>query len=129
MIGRRRAEAAAAVPRPFSVLALLLLLALFLAATVSTTGCSKQQESLVGTWRSDQEGETLEFRTDGILYFTTSSGEAETLHWQADDSSLAIGVVGGGTKTFGYSVDDGVLTLTYPDVEPAKYTRIELQGD
>jgi hypothetical protein len=117
------------VPRLLPVLAVLFLAVLLMGLATSTTGCSKQPESLVGTWRSDQEGETLEFRTDGILYFTTSTGEAETLRWQADDRSLAIGVAGGGTKNFGYSIEDGVLTLTFPDVEPAKYTRIELQSD
>jgi hypothetical protein len=129
MIGMRRAGAAAAVARPFSLRALLLLLTLLLALGASTSSCSKDPESLVGTWSSDQEGETLEFDSDGTLYFTTSSGKVDTLQWQADDSNLAIGVVGGGTKTFGYSVDGAVLTLTYPDVEPAKYTRIELEGD
>jgi hypothetical protein len=128
VIGTRRAGAAA-VPRHVYPLALLLVLTLVLVLAASTSGCSKDPGSLVGTWRSDQEGETLEFRSDGILYLTTSSGVVDTLQWQADDSSLAIGVLGGGTKTLGYSVNGAVLTLTYPDVEPAKYTRIELEAD
>lgn len=129
MIGTRRAGAAAAVPRPFSLLVLLLVLTIQLVLVVSASGCSKDPGSLVGTWRSDQENETLEFKSDGTLYFTTSSGKVDTLQWQADDRSLAIGVVGGGTKTLGYSVDGQVLTLTYPDIEPTKYTRVELEGD
>jgi hypothetical protein len=123
-----RLERAAAVPH-LSRVALFLLLALVFALGTSASGCSKDPGSLVGTWRSDQEGETLEFKSDGTLYFTTSRGAVDTLLWQADDSNLSIGVAGGGTKTFSYSVDGAVLTLDYPDVEPAKYTRIELVGD
>ncbi len=44
----------------------------------------------MGTWISAEEGETLEFRADGTLYFTTADGLAETLRWQADDRSLAL---------------------------------------
>jgi hypothetical protein len=126
---RRPAGAAAPVSRLLSLSVSFLLVAFLLALAATTSGCSKEQGSLVGTWRSDQEGETLEFKDGGLLYFTTSSGTVDTLQWQADDASLAIGVAGGGTKTFGYSIDDGVLTLAYPDVEPARYTRVELEGD
>ena len=102
---------------------------LLLVLAARSFGCSKEQESLVGTWTSAEQGETLEFRSDGSLFFTRADGKVDTLRWQADDSSLAIGVEGGGTKTLGYSIDDGVLTLTYPDEQPAKYTRVELQGE
>ncbi len=93
------------------------------------SGCSGQTESLVGVWTSAEQGETLEFRADGSLLFTTAGGETEELKWQADDSSVAIGVEGGGTRTLAYSIDDGTLTLTHPDEEPARYERLGTQQD
>jgi hypothetical protein len=103
--------------------------ALLLALAASVLGCSKEQESLVGTWTSVEQGETLDFRSDGTLFFTRADDKVDTLRWQADDSSVAIGTEGGSTKAFGYSIGAGVLTLTYPDESPAKYTRVELQDD
>jgi hypothetical protein len=125
MTSGRTARAAAEASRLVPVMLAVLLLALM----VFTLGCSKQQESLVGTWTSVDEGETLDFRSDGTLFLTRASGAVDTLTWQADDSNLAMGVSSGGTKTFGYSIDQGLLTLTYPGEVPARYTRLELQGD
>jgi hypothetical protein len=122
MSGGRTARAAA------SVLGLAVWLSVALALAASASGCSKGQESLVGTWTSAEQGETLEFTSDGALVFTRASGKVETLHWQADDSNLAIGAPGGGTKTLGYSIDGGVLTLKYQGQEPAKYTKVEAAG-
>jgi hypothetical protein len=103
--------------------------ALLLALSMAILGCSKERESLVGTWASVEQGETFDFRSDGTLLFTRAGGKVDVLRWQADDSSVAIGAEGGSTKALGYSIDAGVLTLTYPDEQPAKYTRLELQGD
>jgi hypothetical protein len=105
------------------------LVVLLLVLVASAFGCSKEQGSLVGTWKSAEQGETLDFRSDGSLLFTRADGKVDTLRWQSDDSSLAIGGEGAGTKTLGYSIDGGVLTLTYPDEQSAKYTRVELRGD
>ena len=102
---------------------------LLVAAALSVFACSGQLESLVGVWTSAEQGETLEFRSDGTLSFTKAGGEVETLGWQADDRNVAISVEGGGTRTFGYSIDDGVLTLKYPDEEPARYERLTPRSD
>jgi hypothetical protein len=114
---------------PASRLIMVPAVALLLVLAALSSGCSKEQESLVGTWTSAEQGETLDFRSEGTLFFTRADGKVDTLRWQSDDSSLAIGVEGGGTKTFSYSAGDGVLTLNYPDELPAKYTRVQPQGD
>lgn len=101
---------------------------LLLVAIGGALGCAGQHESLVGTWTSAKEDETLDFRADGTLYFTRADGQVDTLRWQSDESHLAIGVQGGGTETLGYSLKHGVLTLTFPGEKPAAYTRVELQG-
>jgi hypothetical protein len=100
-----------------------LLLLVLLTVCVAAVGCTGQTESLVGLWVSSEQGETLDFRADGILIFTSASGESEALSWQADDSNVALKAEGGGTRTLGYSIDGGVLTLTYPEEEPARYER------
>lgn len=111
--------------RPAGRIALLVALLAFAALVVP--GCSGQTESLVGIWWSSEQGETLDFQSDGTLLFRNAAGEVETLVWQSDDRNVAIGVEGGGTRTLGYSIKDGVLTLTYPDEEPAHYERITPQ--
>lgn len=102
--------------------------AVVFAAASLLAGCSGETESLVGTWTSAEQGETLDFRADGYLFFTKADGEVETLEWQADDRSLAIRVEGRGSETFTYSIDDGVLTLTFPGEESAEYRRLDLEG-
>jgi len=112
-------------PGPAGRIAVLVALLVFAAPVAS--GCSGQTESLVGIWWSTEQGETLDFRSDGTLLFRDAGGEVETLVWQSDDRNVAIGVEGGGTKTLGYSIKDGVLTLTYPGEQPARYERITSQ--
>ena len=104
-----------------------LLVALLVFAALVASGCSGQTESIVGTWWSAEQGETLDFHSDGTLLFTNAIGQVETLVWQSDGRNVAIGVKGGGTKTLGYSIEDGVLTLTYPDEQPARYELITAQ--
>jgi hypothetical protein len=125
MMSGRTAPAAAMASRLVPVLFAALLLVL----VVSTLGCSQEEQSLVGTWTSIDEGETLDFRADGTLYLTRASGAVDTLRWQAEGGSLAMSVSGEGTRTFDYSIDEQVLTLSYPDEQPARYVRLELQGD
>ncbi len=96
---------------------------------VMVSGCSKETPSLLGTWTSAEQGETLDFRPDGTLFFTKSDGQVETLKWQADDRSLAINVRGGETETFDYSIDEGVLTLTRAGEGSAEYQRLSLEGE
>ena len=112
----------------FSPISSSIFVALLVSVLMLASGCSGQTESLVGTWTSVEQGETLDFRSDGTLYFGMASGDMELLKWQADDRSVAIGVEGGGTKTFGYSIDDGVLTLSYAGEESARYERIDSGG-
>jgi hypothetical protein len=103
-------------------------IAAVLAVVVSISGCEAAAVSPVGTWVSAEQGETLELRSDGTAIFTRESGTVDTLTWQADGTSLALGVAGGDTKTFGYSIEGGVLTLTFPGKDPVAYTRIESVG-
>lgn len=110
-----------------TILVLVVTLSVVLGMMVS--GCSKETESLEGTWTSAEQGETLDFRAGGVLYFTQADGQVLALEWQADDRHLAIAVDSGKTETFGYSIKDGVLTLTHDDEEPAQYERIVLEGE
>lgn len=98
-------------------------------AGLVVSGCSAEKPNLVGTWTSAEQGETLDFRSDGILFFTKADGEVETLRWQADDRSLAINVQGGATQTFDYSIEGEVLTLTRAGEGSAEYQRLILEGE
>jgi hypothetical protein len=101
---------------------------LLVCATALSSGCSKEQVSLLGTWTSVAEGETLDFRSDGTMHFTTAEGEVAILRWQADDESLALVAEGGGSRTLRYEIEDDVLTLKYPDEQPGEYTRVPEAG-
>jgi hypothetical protein len=88
------------------------------------SGCVRG-ESLVGTWTSAEQGETIEFRSDGGGALVTAGGVVVPLTWEASGAELVLGVQGGGTKTVAYSLKGGVLTLTSYGEEPAIYTRVE----
>jgi hypothetical protein len=105
-----------------------LLVFLILAVAPLVSGCGGSSESPVGMWASANLGESLELTSDGTAIFTRKNGVTEELIWEADGTSLALGVVRGDTRTFGYSIKEGVLTLTFPGEKPATYTRVGLQG-
>jgi hypothetical protein len=97
---------------------------LFMAVSLLVAGCGG--EGLVGAWTSPEQGETVEFRPDGTVVLTMSSGVMATLTYEAKGNSLIFGAGGGPTRTFGYSIKGGVLTLTFPGEEPAAYARVRL---
>jgi len=97
---------------------------LFVVLGLSVAGCG--EESLVGTWTSAEQGETLDFRPDGTGILTTRSGVMVTLTYEVKGTSLILGTGDSPTRTLGYSIDGGVLTLTFPGEDPARYVRVEL---
>lgn len=97
---------------------------LVLTIAASTSGCARA-ESLVGTWTSEEQGETLEFRPDGSGALVTASGMVVSLTWEVSGTDLMLGVPGEGQITVSYSIAQGVLTLTSYGEEPATYTRVE----
>jgi hypothetical protein len=109
-------------------LAALVVISVF-AVGATAAGCSKETGSLVGTWTSGEQGETLDFRADGTLYFTRADGTVDTLRWQADDRNLAIAAGDGKTERVAYSIKGDVLKLTYEGAGSAEYQRLALEGD
>lgn len=98
--------------------------ALVVALAVFTASCARA-ESLVGTWTSEEQGETLEFRSDGNGALVTARGNVVALTWEVSGSDLILGVLGEGEMTVSYSIAQGVLTLTSYGEGPATYTRVE----
>lgn len=125
MTSSRSVWAASAAAR----IILLVVASVLVVLGTAVSGCSGETESLVGTWTSAEQGETLDFRSDGTLYFTMADGQVTALEWQSDDRNLAIAGEGGDSETLGYSIKDGVLTLTHEGEEPARYQRLELEGE
>jgi hypothetical protein len=97
---------------------------LILTLAALTAGCMKS-ESLVGTWTSEEQGETLEFRPDGSGALVTASGMVVALTWEVRGSDLILGLPGEGAMTVSHSIAEGILTLTSYGEEPATYTRVE----
>jgi hypothetical protein len=98
--------------------------ALLVGLAVAACGCG-DGGSLVGTWSSAEQGETLEFRSDGTVVLTMEDGQVATLTYEAKGTGLILGVEGGGTRTLGYAIKDGVLTLTYPEEDAVEYKRVK----
>ncbi len=97
---------------------------LIVALATLTAGCLRS-ESLVGTWTSEEQGETLEFRPDGTGALVTASGMVVSLTWEVSGTDLILGVPGEGEMTLSHSIAAGVLTLTSYGEEPATYKRVE----
>jgi len=82
--------------------------------------------SLLGTWVNAEEGETLVFTPDGTLVLTMEDGQVATLTYEARGTGLILGTAEGeNTRTLDYSVEDGVLTLTYPGEGTVEYKRVD----
>jgi hypothetical protein len=102
--------------------------AVALAATIviglAVAGCGGGG-SLVGTWVNANEGETLVFTADGTLVLTMEDGQVASLTYEARGTGLILGTPAGeNTRTLDYSVEDGVLTLTYPGEGTVEYERV-----
>lgn len=81
--------------------------------------------SLVGTWANANEGETLVFTADGTLVLTMEDGQVASFTYRARGTGLILGTAGGeNTRTLDYSVEDGVLRLTYPGEGTVEYERV-----
>jgi hypothetical protein len=72
--------------------------------------------SLVGTWHSDQTGETMEFTADGRLIVTSSGGAVTEMEYTADGSNISYLIAGAVVYTGTYSVDGDVLSQVDPDI-------------
>ena len=107
-----------------AVAAVLVTVCLCLVLGLSVAGCG--EESLVGTWASAEQGETLDFRPDGTGILTTRSGVMVTLTYEIKGNSLILDTGDYPTRTLSYSIDGGVLRLTFPGEDPARYVRVEL---
>jgi hypothetical protein len=80
--------------------------------------------ALIGTWRSDAAGETLEFGADGMLTITDDAGDVQKTPYSADGSEIILsqGLV---EKEADYSIAGDVLSLVDPDTsEAVDYTRV-----
>ena len=100
------------------------LVAAFLAVALLAAACTEDQ-ALIGTWTSEEQGETLLFRTDGTATLVTAGGAMIALTWEAEGSRLSLGVKDQGTRTVEYSIAGDVLTMTAPGEEPAHYARMQ----
>ncbi len=98
--------------------------AVLLAVALLASACAEAQ-ALVGTWTSEEQSETLLFRTDGTATLVTAGGVMIALTWEASGSRLTLGVKDQGTRTVEYSIDGNVLTMTAPGEEPAHYARMQ----
>lgn len=98
--------------------------AIMIALAALSVGCVRS-ESLVGTWVSEEQGETIEFRPDGSGALVTASGVVVSLTWETSGGDLELGVPGEGMMTVAYSLDGGALTLVSYGEEPAIYLRVE----
>jgi len=77
--------------------------------------------SLIGTWRSDQTGETMEFTADGRLIVSYDEGTVTEMTYTADGSNISYLLGGAVVYTGTYSVDGDVLSQVDPRIEGTVY--------
>jgi len=116
--------------RSLPLVSIFLVSTLLFALAILAAGCGSDPADLVGTWVSQEQGETLELRYDGTaLLLTNDNTLVGSLRWDADSRKLVIGPMGGETQTFSYSIRDGVLKLSYPGEETVEYIRSDVAID
>lgn len=82
-------------------------------------------EALVGTWRSDAEGETIQFTAEGKLTVNADDGTVMEMNYSVQEGGLVLSVDGNVSEPVVYSVEGDVLTMTDPETgEPVPYQRV-----
>ncbi len=68
------------------------MLMMLLATLITLSGCAKNTpKAIIGTWRLSQTHETMEFREDGTLLQTDTSGNVSTWNYTfIDDARIKI---------------------------------------
>ena len=105
----------------------LALIAVMLAAALCACG-GKNDNSIVGTWRSTKESdimETLDFKSDGTVLHSDQYSN-DTYNYTANDGKLTISTSRQGekfTETGTYSINGDTLTIKWDDGYTITYTK------
>lgn len=88
------------------------------------TGCGGDDGgSLVGTWVSRAEGETIEFTADGTLRIVEGADEGMEFGYEVDGDVLRLSLEGfEGSQDMACSLHGDTLTLSY-DGDSVEYAR------
>lgn len=88
-------------------------------------------EALLGTWHGAEDLDTMEFRSDGTLIWTSPGYGREEIDYSTRWGRLTLknSDPEGTSGTFPYSIESGALTIFSPDGEGHLYAREPFDGD
>jgi hypothetical protein len=88
--------------------AVLLVGLLFVAGGCGTSA----QEAIVGTWKLNEQEQTLEFQADGTLVMHEASGRTRTGSYEFSDESHVVLHLSGSNRTFEVDIRFNQMMLT-----------------
>jgi hypothetical protein len=83
-------------------------------------------DALIGSWHSEETGETLQFTVDGALIITSDTEPGTTEYgYGVVEGTVVISFDGAEGGTAGYSIDGDILTMDDPVGQPVTYDRVQ----
>jgi hypothetical protein len=89
-----------------------------------TTDAPGTDSKLIGKWRSDVMGETIEFTADGQMIVTPDGEDNMIFSYSAEAGNITLTLEATeGSGTLPYSIEGDTLTIEDPEAGPTQYTR------